>query len=52
MKVVFSTGMVGYPESLTDASYQGQVRNNGFDSSKLCNCSKLKSPFLHTRSFH
>jgi len=24
-EVVFSTGMVGYPESLTDASYQGQI---------------------------
>jgi len=25
-EVVFTTGMVGYPESLTDPSYQGQVR--------------------------
>jgi hypothetical protein len=24
-EVVFTTGMVGYPESLTDPSYQGQV---------------------------
>lgn len=24
-EVVFSTGMVGYPESLTDPSYRGQV---------------------------
>eukprot|EP00543_Licmophora_paradoxa_P014991 CAMPEP_0202471072 /NCGR_PEP_ID=MMETSP1360-20130828/83455_1 /ASSEMBLY_ACC=CAM_ASM_000848 /TAXON_ID=515479 /ORGANISM="Licmophora paradoxa, Strain CCMP2313" /LENGTH=142 /DNA_ID=CAMNT_0049097007 /DNA_START=51 /DNA_END=476 /DNA_ORIENTATION=+ len=24
-EVVFSTGMVGYPESLTDPSYQGQI---------------------------
>jgi hypothetical protein len=26
-EVVFTTGMVGYPESLTDPSYEGQVRN-------------------------
>jgi carbamoylphosphate synthase small subunit len=25
-EVVFSTGMVGYTESLTDPSYRGQVR--------------------------
>lgn len=25
-QVVFTTGMVGYPEALTDPSYQGQVR--------------------------
>src|SRR3989304_9174784 len=24
-EVVFNTGMVGYPESLTDPSYQGQI---------------------------
>jgi hypothetical protein len=24
-QVVFTTGMVGYPESLTDPSYEGQV---------------------------
>ena len=24
-EVVFSTGMVGYPESMTDPSYQGQI---------------------------
>ena len=24
-EVVFSTGMVGYPESLTDPSYKGQI---------------------------
>ena len=24
-EVVFATGMVGYPESLTDPSYQGQI---------------------------
>jgi hypothetical protein len=24
-KVVFNTGMVGYPEALTDPSYRGQV---------------------------
>jgi hypothetical protein len=28
-EVVFSTGMVGYTESLTDPSYRGQVRLNG-----------------------
>jgi hypothetical protein len=26
-EIVFSTGMVGYPESLTDPSYTGQVNN-------------------------
>lgn len=26
-QVVFTTGMVGYPEALTDPSYQGQVRS-------------------------
>ena len=26
-QVVFTTGMVGYPEALTDPSYQGQVRD-------------------------
>ncbi|HLC74600.1 MAG TPA: carbamoyl-phosphate synthase domain-containing protein, partial [Candidatus Nanoarchaeia archaeon] len=24
-EVVFNTGMVGYPESLTDPSYEGQI---------------------------
>jgi len=24
-EVVFNTGMIGYPESLTDPSYQGQI---------------------------
>jgi len=26
-EVVFSTGMVGYPEALTDPSYKGQILN-------------------------
>lgn len=38
-EVVFSTGMVGYTESLTDPSYRGQVSLIGLllDCSKCCN---------------
>ncbi|MEW5896225.1 MAG: glutamine-hydrolyzing carbamoyl-phosphate synthase small subunit [Nanoarchaeota archaeon] len=43
-EVVFNTGMVGYPESLTDPSYQGQILlctypligNYGLPPSSLC----------------
>ena len=32
-EVVFNTGMVGYPEALTDPSYNGQILVLTFDNS-------------------
>ncbi len=38
-EVVFSTGMVGYPETLSDPSYKGQVRlESGHDSTVRLYC--------------
>ena len=34
-QVVFTTGMVGYPEALTDPSYQGQVSDYSANYKKL-----------------
>ena len=44
-EVVFNTGMVGYPESLTDPSYQGQILVSTFPrfmdkSATMCLISK------------
>lgn len=49
-EVVFNTGMVGYPESLTDPSYRGQILvftypligNYGVPSEELNECRALK----------
>ena len=37
-ELVFNTGMVGYPESLTDPSYKGQVRASLLLGSAAHNC--------------
>src|SRR3989442_1897717 len=55
-EVVFNTGMVGYPEALTDPSYKGQILvltypligNYGMPESK--NGHNLHSPFESSRA--
>src|SRR4029079_5207054 len=63
-EVVFSTGMMGYPESLTDPSYEGQIliltyplvgnygvpQNNLWESEKIHVSGLIVSDYIDTPS--
>lgn len=47
-QVVFTTGMVGYPEALTDPSYQGQVSDcSAINKNQVANVYNLHIVTIH-----